>query len=401
MWRTGQSLRLHQEISQRLQSILRDTDRLYAINQQEWLIVMPGLRSSASLTLAMLRLRQQFDERRLVVDGIALHLPVSCGASLSPDNGEDALHLMQSARIARLHSENRDDESLLYDPAMEELDDRLQRFDRDLRAAFFGDNGLQLYLQPQIDARTRRCVGAEALLRWHRRGDGNGHESTSNGTGADAGSWVPPPDVLAAIERLGLRQQFNRWLFNAAGRIGQQLARAGLDLRLSINLSANDLLDPEVPDLLELALGTWNLAPSSLRLEITETSMVQESQAVSEVLRRLRELGTSLSIDDFGTGYSGMSNLQRMPVQEVKIDQRFIRDIIESVRDQQIAEAIIGLSHRLGLQVVAEGVETVAAADLLTAKGCEWLQGYLFSPALPVDRFLLWCEDWARANQPA
>jgi len=373
------SQRLHQEISHRLQDILRETDHLYAINQQEWLIVMPALRSSATLTLAMLRLRQQFDERRLVVDGLALHLPVSCGASVSPDNGEDALHLMQSARIARLHAEGRGNEGLLYDPAMEDLDERMQRFDHDLRAAFFGDNGLQLYLQPQIEAQSRRCVGAEALLRWRRRGADGG-----------PGHWIPPPDVLAAIERLGLRPQFNRWLFNAAGRIGQQLARAGLDLRLSINLSANDLLDSEVPDLLELALGTWNVAPATIRLEITETSMVQESHAVSDVLKRLRALGTSLSIDDFGTGYSGMSNLQRMPVQEVKIDQRFIRDIVESPRDQEIAEAIIGLSHRLGLQVVAEGVETAAAADLLTTKGCEWLQGYLFSPALPLDDFLAW-----------
>jgi diguanylate cyclase len=206
--------------------------------------------------------------------------------------------------------------------------------------------------------------------------------------------------VLAAIERLGLRQRFNRWLFLAAGQICHKLSSSDIRIRLSINLSANDLLDPEVPDLLEQALKIWNVAPSSIRLEITETSMVQDTVGVIDVLRRLREFGASLSIDDFGTGYSGMSNLKTLPVQEVKIDQSFIRNIVKSKHDQEIAGSIISLSHRLGLQVVAEGVETPESAELLASMGCEWLQGFLFSPALPLEKFMIWFQEHGTSHSP-
>ncbi len=368
------ALRLRQEITHRLNENLRETDRLYSISSLEWLIVLPGLRSSATLTLAMLKLRHLFDEPGLSVDGIVLRLPVSCGAALHPDDGEDALHLVQSARIAGLHAELNGVDSALYDPGMEELDDRLKKFDHELRSAFSGERGLQLFLQPQIEVKSGRCVGAEALLRWCRAN----------------GEWVSPPELLAAIERLGYRHRFNRWLFITAGQISHKLALSGVDIRLSINLSANDLLDPEVPDLLGQALDTWNVAPTSIRLEITETSMVQETGSVVDVLQRLRQLGTSISIDDFGTGFSGMSNLKNLPVHEVKVDQSFIRNIVDSKRDQEITESIIRLSHRLGLQVIAEGVETLETGKLLADMGCEWLQGFLFSPALPVEKFIAW-----------
>lgn len=378
------ALRLRQKITRRLNEALREGDRLYSISRWEWLIVLPGLRSSATLTLAMLKLRRLFDERELSVDGIALRLPVFCGAAIHPDDGEDALHLVQSARIARLHAERSAAGSALYEPGMEELDERLKTFDRELREAFSGDTGLQLYLQPKISARSGRCAGAEALLRWCR---------------AD-GEWVSPPELLAAIERLGLRPRFNRWLFLTAGQISRTLALAGIDIGLSINLSANDLLDPEVPDLLEQALDTWNVAPTAILLEITETSVVQETGSVADVLRRLRQLDAGLSIDDFGTGFSGMSNLKKLPVQELKVDQSFVRNIVESPRDREITESIVRLAHRLGLQVTAEGVESEAAARLLTAMGCEWLQGFLFSPALPLTGFIDWYRGQATATSP-
>lgn len=374
------SQRLHQEIIGRLRALLRETDRLYSLGNWEWLIVLPGLRSSATMTMAMLRLRRLGDEPGLVVDGLVLSPMISCGAAIHPDDGEDALHLVQSARIARLSAERHGSDGALYHADMEALDDRLKSFDQELRTAFFGELGLQLYLQPQIEARSGRCVGAEALLRWRRAN----------------GEWVPPPELLAAIERLGLRQRFNRWLFNTVGQIAHRLVASSIGIRLSINLSANDLLDPEVPDLLDQSLKTWNVDPQAIRIEITETSMVEDTESTIAVLLRLRKLGVSLAIDDFGTGYSGMSNLKNLPVQEVKIDQSFVFNVVASKRDQEITRSIIRLSHRLGLQVVAEGVETLEAAQLLTAMGCEWLQGYLFSKALPLDLFMTWFQDRAR-----
>lgn len=377
------SLRLRQTVTSRISEKLRGTDRLFSIGSLEWLIVLPALRSSATLSIAMLKLRQLFDEQGLVIDGIGLRLHVSCGAAIHPDDGDDASYLVQSARIAALHASRTGSGAELYSAGMEDLDDRLKHFDHELRVAFANEGGLELYLQPQIDATSGQCAGAEALLRWKR----------------DNGEWVSPPELLAAIERLGLRQRFNRWLFLTAGQILQKLAQAAIDIRLSINLSANDLLDPEVPDLLEQALRTWNISSEMIRLEITETTMVQETGGVIDVLLRLRTLGASLSIDDFGTGFSGMSNLKNLPVQEVKVDQSFIQNIVESKRDQEITGSIIRLSHRLGLHVVAEGVESIEAANLLRDLGCEWLQGFLFAKAMPLDQFIAWYRARALPSQ--
>ena len=376
-------LRLREEITHRLNGQLRATDRLYSLNNWEWLIVLPGLRSSATLTMAMIRLCGLFDEHGLVVDGIVLHLAVSCGAAIFPDDGDDPLYVVQSARIACLHAQRNGLGSALYEPSMEGLDEQFKEFDRELRMAFAGDCGLQLYLQPQIEVKSGCCQGAEALLRWCR----------SNG------EWVAPPVLLAAIERLGLRHRFNRWLFLAAAQVSHKLSAAGINIRLSINLSAHDLLDAEMPDLLIQALATWNVEPAAIRLEITETSMVEDTENVLDVLRRLRELKVSLSIDDFGTGYSGMSNLKIVPVQEIKVDQSFILNLVESKHDQEITESIIRLAHRLGLQIVAEGVETREAAQLLAKMGCEWLQGFLFSPAIPLPQFILWWHERTLATQ--
>lgn len=369
--------RLRQEISHRLEELLRADDRLYATESWEWLIVMPGLRSSATLTMAMFKIEETLSHRDLSVDGIHLRLPVWCGASIFPDDGEDPLYVVQSARIACLHAERHETRGALYDPQMEELDQRLKEFDVELKSAFTAESALQLFLQPQICARTGRCVGAEALLRWRR---GNGE-------------WVPPPELLAAIDRLGFRPKFNRWLFLAAARICDTLLRADISIRLSINVSANDLLDHDVPEMILQAMDTWRVPPQMLRLEITETNMVQEGQSVADVLKHFRHLGIGLSIDDFGTGFSGMSRLKNLPVDEIKIDQSFIRNVTRSRRDMDITESIIRLAHRLKIAVVAEGVEDPETASLLAQMECNWLQGYLFSHPVPLEQFCAWFRE--------
>lgn len=376
--------RLGQVIARQLLAQLRDSDRLYSISNWEWLILLPAMPTTAVLTLAMLKLRRSFDEILLDIDGVDLRLETVCGGATHPDDGDDAMHLVQSARIARLHAERSKQGSLLYDHSMEHGGGELLALDRELQNAFSGENSLELHLQPQVDALSRACVGAEALLRWRR---GNGQ-------------WVPPPSTLAAIERLGLRNRFNRWLFQRASQTCAKLADAGISLCVSVNLSANDLHDPEVPELLSQALSTWAIPPQLIKLEITETTMVQETEGVMDVLNRLRELGVALSIDDFGTGFSGMSYLKSLPVQEVKIDQSFIYNIVESAQDREIADSIIRLAHRLGMEVTAEGVETRAAAELISTMGCDRLQGFLFSHALPLNEFIDWHRQFSAARQP-
>lgn len=365
---------LERDIGKRLAAQLRKQDSAFALERGEWLVVLPRLASTAVLTLAMLRFEQAFNDAPLQLDGLDLQLKVVCGAAISPDHGEDALHLLQSARIACLAAHQAAGGSLIYDKGMERTSPRLAALESELRQVFTGDNPLELHLQPKVQVGSGRCDSAEALLRWRRV----------------SGERVSPPAIIAAIDRLGMRHPFNRWLFHAAAQALHTLAAEGLDIMLSINLSATDLYDTEVPDLVAQALATWKVRAASLRLEITETSMLEEyhGNGVADVLKRLRHLGVTLSIDDFGTGFSGMSRLQRLAVQEVKIDRSFVVDIAHSPRDREIAGSIIDLSHRLGIEVVAEGVENAEAAAVLRELGCDYLQGYLFGGAMPIEAFI-------------
>ena len=204
------------------------------------------------------------------------------------------------------------------------------------------------------------------------------------------GQWVAPPHILECIDRLGLRQDFNRWLLLQATQIQLQLGEQGIDIVLSINLSANDLLDIELPDMIGQALATWDVDPAKFLLEITETMMVEESWQVLDVLDRLRQQGFRLSIDDFGTGYAGMSYLQRLPVQEVKIDQMFVRQAADSDKAREIITSIIQLAKRLNMSVIAEGVETAEILEIIAGLGCQMAQGYLYSKALPLADFIAW-----------
>ena len=372
--------KLRIEASLKIRSLLRPQDQIYAISQREWLIILPNLISSSALTLAMIRLRDGLSaiER---LDGLSSPPRLAIGSSQWPDDSSDPLFLVQSARIARLFAEQGKADIQSYKPEMEVENDDQQALLNDLRQALHNNRELELYLQPQIEISTGRCTGAEALLRWQR----------SNG------EWVAPPRILEAIDRLGLRQAFNRWLLQQATQIQLQLAERGIDLVLSINLSANDLLDSELPDMIGQALATWEIAPAKILLEITETMMVEESWQVMDVLNRMRELGLRLSIDDFGTGYAGMSYLQRLPVQEVKIDQMFVRQVAESEKAREIVTSVIQLASRLKMSVIAEGVETAEILGIISSLGCHFAQGYFYSKAVALPKFI----DWWATTQSA
>lgn len=362
--------------SREIQAAVRSQDRVYTVSHEEWLIVQPNLISSAAPTLAMIRLRDSLMAISGQTGSIS-HLPrLALGAAIWPDNGDDALFLVQSARIARLLAEQGSPDIRTYQPSMESEGEYEQGLLADLRQALSNNQGLELYLQPQVEIAGGRCIGAEALLRWRR---GNGE-------------WVAPPRILEAIDRLGQRQTFNRWLLHQASQIQKQLVEHGIDIALSLNLSANDLLDVELPDMIGQALATWDLPPQKFLLEITETMMIEESWQVMDVLNRLRQLGLRLSIDDFGTGYAGMGYLQRLPVQEVKIDQVFVRQVVESDKAREIIASVIQLAGKLGMSIIAEGVETTETLDALQTLGCRFAQGYLFSPALSLPDFIVWCK---------
>ncbi|HRE16763.1 MAG TPA: GGDEF domain-containing phosphodiesterase [Rhodocyclaceae bacterium] len=370
------SHQLRQAASERLKAVLRPQDRVYSLAQWEWLILLPELLSPAPLTLAMLRLQGVLHEAFDTLDGDTLVFESHCGGALWPNDGDDPIHLTQSARIARLHAESEHSGIQIYRQEMDNTGaPRAQRFP--LLAQTLAGNAPhlpRLHLQPQVDLETGACTGAEALLRWP----------------VNDLEFAPPHHVIAAIEKQGLRHNFGRWLFNQAMQILNTLNAANIPISLSVNLSAHDLLDIELPDLLAQTLATWDVPAERLLLEITETTMVEESRQVEDVLQGLRQLGVALAIDDFGTGYAGMSYLQRLPIEEVKIDQCFVRQVVSSPRNREIVASVTQLAHRLNLRVVAEGVENQATADLLRTLGCRHAQGFLYAEALPLEEFIAW-----------
>ncbi|MDR2165362.1 MAG: EAL domain-containing protein [Zoogloeaceae bacterium] len=366
---------LHRDIAWRLAGVLRARDQLYTLSPWEWLAILPSLPSPAAVSLAMLKMHRVFLQSAAQCPHRDPDFQIACGAAACPEHGDDPQHLIQSARIAALNASAANDWSALYHFDMEQRSVHRARLIRQLQEAL-QKNELQLFLQPQIDLADQRCRHAEALLRWRQPGDG----------------WTNPARIVELLEEAGLRPHFNRWLFQQAALCLARFADVDRSFGLSINLTANDLLDPEVPDLIGQALATWRVSPERLTLEITETAAVREAREVENVLLRLRGLGIRLSIDDFGTGHANMSYLQRMPVQEIKVDKSFIAS--DTPRNREIARSIMELAHKLGLEVVAEGVETPEILDFLRELACERLQGFLYSPALPLEEFLSWRREF-------
>ncbi len=365
---------LRAEVTRRLSKALRPQDRLYSADSWEWLIVLADLPNSVPLMMAMVRLDTLFADSLPGYDGNYLLLRVACGGALHPDDGREPRHLVQSARIAALIADRSGNRYATYDPAMEQIDAAHLQLHAELPRALAGTGGLAIYLQPQIDLNNGHCVGCEALLRWQLPG----------------GDKIAPNHTLATVERLGLRSEFTRWLLQQAMQVQSRLRAEGVTVLLSINLSAHDLLDDELPDLIAQTLTTWELAPECLLFELTETLMIEDTDQVMGVLLRLRKMGFHLSVDDFGTGYASMSYLQRLPVQEVKIDQSFVRYAESSERDREIIASLVQLAHRLDMLVVAEGIETAATAAIVAKLGCDRGQGYLYGKGMPVDEFIPW-----------
>ena len=237
---------------------------------------------------------------------------------------------------------------------------------------------LSLVFQPRVDLASGTCVGAEALLRWM-------HPSL----GA-----IPPGEFIPIVEQTSMAKAMTTWVLEAALKQLAAWRAAGLDLRLSINVSASNLLEPDLQARVMQGLARHALAAEHLELEITESAIMEdEGQALAQ-LEALAGAGICLAIDDFGTGYSSLSYLQRLPVQVVKIDQSFMRDLAGDKRKRSLVSTMILLSHNLGYRVVAEGVETRQVLDIVVDADCDEVQGYFFGRPMAPEDLVTWIGDW-------
>lgn len=369
------SQRLLRQMVARVHRALRPRDSLFLGGEWELLAVLPALSSPAHVSLAVTRLLHLFDAAFPVL-GREYRLTPVAGAALYPDAAHEPELLLQAARLA-LHEAQRGGERYeLFRPEMDHSAARYAAIEQGFLHAL-RDDRLELYLQPQVDAVTGYCSHAEALLRWQHA----------------AGETVAPQFIVDIAEEAGVSPQFSRWLVTRAARTLAEFALEGIPLDLSINLTANDLRDEELPDMIEQALTIWNVPASRLTLELTESAMISDEQHSLGILHRLRDLGCRIAVDDFGTGYSSMAYLRQLPLNELKIDQLFVRRMEESPQDREIVRSMVQLAHGLRLEVVAEGVETEETWQLLSGYGCQRVQGFYFSRPVAVPDFVRWWRE--------
>jgi EAL domain-containing protein (putative c-di-GMP-specific phosphodiesterase class I) len=312
----------------------------------------------------------------LVVEGHTLSVSCSVGMALYPQDGTDEDELMRRADAAMYEAKSAGRDTARYFSA--ETDQRVlarQGMEAQLRTAL-AHNEFSVHFQPRLSARSRKLRGAEALLRWHNPLLGH----------------VPPSDFIPLAEETGLIKTIGPWVLNQACRqwVGMADKPGMAGLQLSVNLSGAQLADDQLVAQVREALAQTGLAASQLELELTESHLMDNPAFAQQQVSALKDIGVQVAIDDFGTGYSSLAYLKRFEIDKLKVDQSFVRGMLDDAADAAIVQAVIGLGHTLNLKVVAEGVENMPTAQALTALGCDELQGYGFARPMPEADLLEW-----------
>ena len=251
------------------------------------------------------------------------------------------------------------------------------------------ENELDLYLQPLVSIEYNQsiineyCAGGEFLLRWPNSTRG----------------FVSPARLIDTIYKKGFGKILIRWLIHTAcRRCAELMDSQQRRFSFTINLSSNDLLDEDLPELLIQSIALWNIPADQIIIEITETDLLVNEEIVEKVLNQIVSLGFRLALDDFGTGYSSMARLRNMPIHLVKIDQSFVRNIAHSIEDRAIVQSILELAHSLGKEVVAEGVEDIKTLNILKEMQCNKIQGYFYSKPIAFDHFIPWLTEFEASH---
>jgi diguanylate cyclase (GGDEF)-like protein len=303
------------------------------------------------------------------IEGHEIFITASIGISLYPVDGLDAETMLKNADTAMYEAKEHGRNTFqFYTQSMNSMAVQRLLIENHLNKAV-ERNELLLYYQPQVDLARGAVTGLEALVRWQHSELG----------------MVSPGEFIPLAEESGLIVSIGEWVIREACRQAVAWRRQGLPpLRISVNLSPYQLRDPRLGGIIEDALRVNGMDPKDFELEITESSIMRNVESALVTLNQIRELGVAIAIDDFGTGYSSLAQLKRFPMDRLKIDRSFVKDIPGSADDQAIAKVIVLIGHYLGMRVLAEGVETREQMTYLQECACDEVQGYLFSPPLPV-----------------
>ena len=356
------------EIGKRLSACLRDEDTVARLAGEEFLLILPGSRNEQNTTVLAPKVFKAL-EPLFTVDNKEINISTTIGISLFPDDGKDPNTLIKNADAALFRAKQAGSNNFeYYNPAFLDLATLQMNIESGLRKALEQEEFF-LHYQPKIECQTEKLIGLEALIRWKHPEKG----------------WIPPGDFIPIAEENRFILQIGEWVIKTACAQLSFWKSKNMNFgSVAVNISGHQFNQSNLVQFIGDTLDKYSISPDCLELEFTETILMEHSDEAISKLKDLKELGVKLSIDDFGTGYSSLTYLKNMPVDHLKIDQSFVKDLHEEA-NQAIIHTIISLAKSLKMKTIAEGVETEKARDFLTSLGCNIMQGYLFSPALPHD----------------
>jgi diguanylate cyclase (GGDEF)-like protein len=373
---------LLQELGARLRALFRSSDVIARLGGDEFGVLSPGAADAPSARALAERIRGGI-ERPFMIGGLALNVGASVGIALFPEHGEDVDTLIRHADVAMYVSKRTHVPKIYAAEDDHYTHDRLALVAEFRRAIDLGE--LVVHYQPCLDIESGEVRAVEALVRWQHPQRG----------------LLEPEEFLPVAEQNGLMRQLTGHVLDSALAQCRSWRDQGFDLRISVNLSGRDVVDPGLPDQVQGLLSKWELEPDRLELEISEDSILTDPARTKEVLTRLSERRVSIAIDDFGTGYSSLRYLKRLPIDVIKIDRSFVLNMVADESDSLIIRSTIDLGHSLGLKVVAEGVETEQAWQRLAALGCDTVQGFYVSRPLPARALTKWLRKHAGESATA
>jgi diguanylate cyclase (GGDEF)-like protein/PAS domain S-box-containing protein len=365
----------------RLQSVLRDADTVARLGGDEFAILPEGATDLVAAAGVAWKI-QKACEPPFAISGELIHIDSSVGIALYPEHGTNTTDLLRRADLAMYEAKRSGAAHAVFDAEHEQQLARHLALLGDLRTCIARDQ-LVLHYQPKIDLSTRSVSGVEALIRWN-------HPSLG---------LLAPGSFMPEVERIELIEPVTRWVLDEALRQQQSWRNKGLDLTVAVNIAAGSLRpESDLPDTVADLITGYGAGADRLTLELTERSLIEAG--APEVLNRLHLMGVGVSVDDFGTGYSSLAYLQRLPVDEIKVDRSFVTDLLKASDNEVIVRSTVDLAHNLGLRVVAEGVEDEDVLELLAGYGCDSAQGFFFSRPRSAAELEAWLTESTYAAPP-
>ncbi|MBL8428848.1 MAG: EAL domain-containing protein [Dechloromonas sp.] len=365
---------LLQNVALRLRECVRASDLVARIGGDEFVVVLPDIESPLTAARVASKIQSNLADSYRIADHILYATP-SIGISLYPIDGNDPVTLLRNADTAMYHAKSAGrNNHQFYTARMNEAAGERLAMENELRQAIAAispaNSEFSLHFQPQVETVSGRALGVEALLRWNNPKFGA----------------VSPMRFISIAEETGLIQPLGDWVIWETCRLIRMMKLQGVDgIRVAINISAQQLRHENLLLLVRGALACYDLLPEDIELEITESTAMENPEMTLSILDQLAAMGIVLAIDDFGTGYSSLAYLKHLPIKRLKLDRSFVTDIETDVNDAAICAATIALGHSLGLELVAEGVETDEQRAFLANLGCDMLQGYFFSRPMPFE----------------